>query len=119
MSIRQYKTAIVVLVALVLFLAWRCFSLYSQMVNAAFISHQCENVGDYANAISNPASLGNDLNFLVGYCELNNKSLNPRIHRVVYRDYQRALTNVLAQLRVITTNDLGEDPRAWIEKYGK
>lgn len=85
MTIRQYKTVIVVLATLVLFLAWKCFSLYGQMVNAAFISHQCGNVGDCANAISNPASFGNDLNFLVGYYEHNNKSLNPRVHRVVYR----------------------------------
>jgi hypothetical protein len=37
----------------------------------------------------------------------------------VQRDYEHALTNSLARFRRVTTNDLGGDPRAWIQRYGK
>jgi hypothetical protein len=119
MSIRSYKITIAVLALLVVALAWKCFAYYGQMVTAAFISHQCENVGDYAVEASNPGSLTHDLAFLVGYYDYYGKKLaGSPIHRVVYRDYQHAVTNVITQLRLITTNDLGGDPRAWIQKYG-
>jgi hypothetical protein len=36
----------------------------------------------------------------------------------VERDYQHTLTSSVAAFRRVTTNDLGSDPSAWIEKYG-
>ena len=66
-----------------------------------------------------PEGLAQRLQFLMGYYEAHGKSLvGSRLEAVVRRDYQRALTNAVALFRSQTTNDLGGDPQAWIQKYG-
>ena len=120
MSIRTYKMATGVLMVLILLIAWRWFRLYRQMVAAAFISYQCEQVENHSGIESNTASLVFDLEFLTDYYEGWGKTLaGSPIGRVVQRDYQHAVASNLAQFRLITTNDLGSDPRAWIQKYGE
>ena len=120
MSIRTYKIIPGMLLLLVLLVAWRWFRLYRQMVAAAFISHQCEMVENSSGMESNTTSLAFDLQFLTAYYEGEGKTLaRSPIGRVVHRDYQHAVASNLAQFRLITTNDLGSDPRAWIQKYGE
>jgi hypothetical protein len=120
MSIRTYKIITGILLLLVLLVAWRWFRLYRQMVAAAFISHQCEMVETASGLVSNTTTLASDLQFLTTYYEGEGKSLaGSPIGRVVQRDYQHAVASNLAQFRLITTNDLGSDPRAWIQKYGE
>jgi hypothetical protein len=41
------------------------------------------------------------------------------LEQIVRRDYEGTLSNALAVFRRETTNALGNDPRAWIQKYGK
>ena len=120
MSIRTYKMVTGMLLLLLLLVAWRWFRLYQQMVAAAFISHQCEMVEHASGMESNTTSLAFDLQFLTAYYEGEGKTLaRSPISRVVHRDYQHAVASNLAQFRLITTNDLGSDPRAWIQKYGE
>jgi hypothetical protein len=120
MSIRAFKFLAAVLAVVILLLAWRWFSLYRQMVTAAFISAQCELTEEHLAEESDAALLAHDLGFLTAYYEANSKTLaGSPIYRVVQRDYEHALTNSLARFRRVTTNDLGGDPRAWIQRYGK
>ena len=120
MSVRTYKIIASLLLVLVLFAAWRWFRLSRQMLAAAFISYQCEQVENHSGVESNTASLAFDLQFLTAYYEGERKTLaGSPIGRVVQRDYQHAVASNLAQFRLITTNDLGSDPRAWIQKYGE
>ena len=120
MSNLIYKVSIGVLLLVALLLAWRCLTLYRQMVTAAFISGQCEMTEDHSVGETNPAALAQNLEFLTGYYRGYSRTLvGSPIYRVVERDYQHALTNTLTQFRSIATNDLGSDPRVWIQKYGK
>ncbi len=90
------------------------------MVAAAFISHQCEMVENNSGIQSDAVSLAFDLQFLTGYYEGWGKTLaGSPVARVVQRDYEHAIASNLAQFRRVTSNDLGADPRAWIQKYGK
>ena len=68
---------------------------------------------------TNPAALAHDLQFLTAYYGYSKALVGSPIYRVVQRDFQHAVSNSLAQFRLVTTNDLGSDPRAWIQKYGE
>jgi len=93
--------------------------LYRQMVTAAFVSAQCETAEHIAAIDPSPASLAHQLEFLVGYYHGSSNTLvGSPIARVVERDYEHALTNILAAFRRATTNDLGGEPSAWIQAYG-
>ena len=89
------------------------------MTTACFVSYQCETTENIAAGDPDPASLANRLGFLNDYYRGSTGTLaGSLIYRVVERDYQHALTSSVAAFRRITTNDLGSDPSAWIEKYG-
>jgi hypothetical protein len=120
MSIRAYKWAAGILLCAVLVLGWRCFTLYRQIVTAAFISFQCEATEKFAREQTNPEYLANDVETLTIYYDAERRILtgSPIAH-VVQRDYQHALTNALIAFRRITTNDLGDDPSVWLRKYGR
>ena len=121
MSIRAYKWSIAVLLCVVLLLGWRCFMLYRQMVTAAFIDFQCENTQTmFIGGESDPKALAQHLKFLKGYYDGYSRSLvGSPLAKIVRRDYEQALTNSVAAFRRMTTNDLGNDPQAWIQKYGQ
>ncbi len=109
-----------VLVLLVLLLAWRCFRLEGQMFTAGSLSHDCEMVEDNSGIRSDTAALAFDLARLTAEYEAASNTLTGSfVNRVVQRDYQHAVASCLTQFRRITTNDLGNDPRAWIQKYAK
>jgi hypothetical protein len=119
MSIRAYKWVTGVLACAALFLGWRYFTLSRQMITAGFMSFQCETTENIAAGDPDPAILANRLGFLSDYYRGSTGNLaGSRIYRVVERDYQHTLTSSVAAFRRVTTNDLGSDPSAWIEKYG-
>jgi hypothetical protein len=119
MSIRAYKWGAAVLACAVVLLAWRCFTLYRQMITAAFISFECETTEKIAASELDPAVLAHHLEFLNTYYNGRMPILaGSGVYRVVQRDYQHSVSNTLAAFRRVTTNDLGDDPRAWIQKYG-
>jgi hypothetical protein len=60
------------------------------------------------------------LEFLVGYYEARSNTLaGSSLEQIVRRDYEQAVASALAVLRRGTTNDLGSDPHAWIQRYGR
>lgn len=66
-----------------------------------------------------PEGLALRLEFLVGYYDAHSKSLaGSRLESIARRDYQQTLSNAVALFRSQSTNDLGDDPQAWIQKYG-
>jgi hypothetical protein len=121
MSIRTYKWSAVVLLCLVLFLAWQWYISYGQMVAAAFIDGQCASTQEsYIDGPRrDPEGLAQQLEFLMAYYDYYSRSLKGSpIARITERGYQRTLTNAVIAFRSWTTNDLGNDPRVWIQKYG-
>jgi hypothetical protein len=125
MSIRSYKWSVAGLLCVAIFLSWRCCVLFGQVVAADFVDKECKNTedlcSDYA-LMSNrdPSFLAIRLKFLIGYYEGRSNTLaGSHLEQIVRRDYDQALTKVLDTLRRETTNDLGNDPHAWIQKYEK
>lgn len=122
MSLRPHKLIIPVLICVLCFLAWRYLDSKSQKTWFYFIQKQCAITQDMIDHPSDgfvPTGLAHRLEFLMGYYEAHSKSLQgSQFEAVARRDYQQTLTNAVALFRRQTTNDLGSDPRAWIEKYG-
>ena len=121
MSIRAYKLSVAVLLCISLFLAWRYWVLFGQQVAADFIEKQCRFTQEsFIDGSPDTEALAARLDFLMGYYGAYSKALaGSHLERIVRRDYEQTLTNALAVFRHVTTNDLGSDPRAWIQKYGK
>ena len=121
MSIRAYKVTVAVLLCISLLLAWRCWVLFGQQVAADFIEKQCRFTQESViDGPPNTEALAARLEFLMGYYGAYSKGLaGSHLERIVRRDYEQTLTNALAVFRRETTNDLGSDPRAWIQKHGK
>ena len=121
MSIRAYKVIVAVLLCISLFLAWRCWVLFGQQVAADFIEKQCRFTQEsFIDGPPDTEALAARLEFLMGYYSAYSKELaGSHLERIVRRDYEQTLTNALAVFRREATNDLGSDPRAWIQKYGK
>ena len=89
------------------------------MVWAWFIDAQCRTTQEsFIDESIDPRALALRLDFLMGYYEAHSKVLHgSRLESIVLRGYQQTLTNAVAAFRSRTTNDLGGDPRAWIERY--
>jgi hypothetical protein len=121
MSIRTSKLTVAVLLCVIFFLGWSCWHLYGQLVYASFIERQCvitQDMVDHPPDGFAPKGLAIRLDFFTGYCDYYNKSLvGSPIEWIVKRDYQQTLTNALVLFRSQTTNDLGSDPKNWIQKY--
>jgi hypothetical protein len=63
--------------------------------------------------------VAHQVEFLMGYYdEYRNSLVGSQFERIVRRDCQQTLTNAIAVFRSQTTNDLGNDPKVWIQKYG-
>ncbi len=125
MSVRSYKWSVAVLLCVAVFFGWRCWVLFGQVVTADFVDKECKITQDlcrdYPLMTNGDASfLAMRLEFLMGYYESRSNTLaGSRLEQIVRRDYEQALTTLLDTLRRETTNDLGSDPHAWIQKYGK
>jgi len=121
MSIRAYKSVIVVLLCVSVLLAWCCWHLYGQTVSASFIERECKFTQDMIDHPADgfvPRGLAMRLDFLMGYYDSCHKPLvGSHLDWIVSRDYQQTLTNAVTLFRSQTTNDLGSDPRAWIKQY--
>jgi hypothetical protein len=108
-----------VLLSVMVLLAWRCFASYRQMVTAGFIDSQCETTQKmFIDQRPNPPALAHRLKFLIGYYEHYSRTLRGApIAQATERAYHQTLTNAVLAFRRWSTNDLGNDPRAWIQKY--
>jgi len=66
-----------------------------------------------------PHDIASSLTFVVYYYPSGTKQLvGSRLDRVVERHRTAVVRDIIAHLRLITKLDLGENPEAWIEKYG-
>jgi hypothetical protein len=125
MSIRAYRWTIGILLCVTALLGWRWSIIFGQVVTADFIDKECKITDDSFRAFPFPttrdlAGPAQDLEFLISYYEARSNSLvGSHLEQIVRRDYEGALSNALAVFRRETTNDLGNDPRVWIQKYGK
>ena len=135
MSGRRLKIGLWIFVAMTILLGWRWFVARGEIISAHFIELQIANlerevsdqvqirnmekVGWVQRAIDDgPHLIAYQMAFLVGYYEYHKKELaHSQLEWIVRRDYQRAMTNAVALLRQQTTNDLGQDPQAWIRAY--
>jgi hypothetical protein len=126
MSIRAQKWSIAALLCIAVFLGWRCCVLLGQVITAEFVDKECKIAqGFCSESYTGPNPLGAPylafrLEFLIGYYESRTNTLaGSRLEEIVRRDYEQAVSDLLAALRRETTNDLGSDPHAWIQKYGQ
>ena len=121
MTIRGYKWTVAILLIIVALLGWQLVSLRGQLIVASFIGAHCEDTQTLVvEGESDPQVLAHDVEFLMGYYEGYGRGLKePHLKRIVRRDYQLTLTNAVSAFRRWTTNDLGGDPKVWIEKYGR
>ncbi len=118
MSVRTYKSVVIILVIAAVLLAWGCLRFYRQMVTAAFIDAQCADTEDYIQT-GDPGALAHHVNFLICYYNGWSKTLaGSPVARIARRDYEQALTNAVAAFRRMSTNDLGGDLQAWLKQYG-
>ena len=119
MSVRVYKIVIGFLLCIVLLLGWSYWRLSGQVVWTYFIDAQCRTTQEsFIDASPDPRALALRLDFLMGYYGAHSKALvGSHLEQIVRREYEQTLTNAVAAFRSMTTNDLGGDPRAWIQKY--
>ncbi|MEK7707591.1 MAG: hypothetical protein AAB380_06315 [Verrucomicrobiota bacterium] len=125
MNVRSYKWGIAILLCVTIFFGWRSWVLFGQAVTADFIDKECKiTEGLFRDfplqTAEDKKALAWRLEFLIGYYESRSNILaGSHLEQIVRRDYEQALTNALIAFRREATNDLGSDPRAWIQKYGK
>ncbi|MBI1176408.1 hypothetical protein GC207_03110 [bacterium] len=102
------------------FFAWRYYLAERQFAAASFVHHQIETTQkSYIDGVSDVRSLAMRLNFLRGYYEHEMQFVtHPVLRESLERNYRQTLTNAMVVLRGLT-NDLGNDPDAWIDRYGK
>ena len=122
MNLRAYKLTVMVLLCVSILLAWRYWVLLGQTTWFCFIDKQCvitQGMIDRAPSLYGPEDLAPRLRFLIGYYNGSiHKLSGSYLESVVRRDYERTLTNAVIMFRSLTTNDLGSDPKAWIQKHG-
>lgn len=59
------------------------------------------------------------LEYVVSYYPSGTKqTLGSKLDRIIERARASAISDIIADLRVKTGDNLGDDPRPWIEKYG-
>jgi hypothetical protein len=104
---------------MIVLLTWRWFLAYRQMATAAFIGSQCETTERmFIDQQLDPEALAQRLAFLMGYYEGCSDTLRGSpIAEITEQRYHQTLTNAVLAFRRWSTNDLGNDPRDWIEKY--
>jgi hypothetical protein len=119
MSIRASKLTMSALLCIVLLLGGWVWHLHWQMLWANLIDEQCQiTQKNYINEPTDPGMLALRLDFLMGYYDGHIKTLEgSRLQWMVWHEYQQTLTNAVAAFRSTSTNDLGDDPRAWIKNY--
>jgi len=121
-TLRTYKLGVLALLCVTGFLAWKCWHLSGEVVWADYIEKQCVITQDMLTHPPEgfgPRDLAERLRFLMGYYSAHQASVGSQVGWIVKRDYERTLTNAVALFRNLTTNDLGSDPEAWIQKYGR
>ncbi|HEU5071610.1 MAG TPA: hypothetical protein VFV96_14495 [Verrucomicrobiae bacterium] len=112
-----FWAALVLLVAVVL-LGWQVLTSYRQTVTAMFISHQCETTELVAREFSDPETIAHRTEFLICYYQGHSRTLEGTpLARLVRRDYEHTLTNVLMAYQRVSTNDFGAQIKAWSQQY--
>jgi len=100
------------------FLGWQTITNYRETVTAMFISHQCETTERIAREVTDPETIAHQTEFLICYYQGHSRTLEgTRLARVVRRDYEHTLTNVLMLYQRVSTNDFGAQIQTWSEKY--
>jgi hypothetical protein len=129
MSIRAYKITTFSLVIIILWLAWKYWSLLGQVVTGAFVSHQAVHLrADIKNAnegavysknvgaLSDRDQILTDLSWYIDYFDHHTNTLarSPVLSFItIEREY--VVRDAIAYLRRTGTNDFGDDPYQWLK----
>ncbi len=86
----------------------------------SLIDFQCKTTQEmFIEQQSDPAALAFRLEFLMSYYNHWSRTLSGTpLAEVAERSYYRTLINAVLAFRSWSTNDLGNDPHAWVKKYG-
>lgn len=120
MSIRSYKWAVALLACAVLFAAWRAFVLSLQRGAAPRISGACEQLERCALSAEDPQALALEIQWLQIYYGLNSGGVSdPRLQKVVRRDYEHTMADSFAALHRIATNNGSTNMSPWLAGWLK
>jgi hypothetical protein len=126
MSISFYKRLTVLIgvvcFGLIVLCGWLFWKHGWLTIQVAFASEQTQIFEDMrAKALENDAGTAADcLRYTIWYYPSGSKQeKGSRLDRMVERERARAVRDIIAYLRTKTGQDLGDNPEAWIEKYGK
>lgn len=91
-------------------------------IRVAFASDQTQIFEDMRTKAfhGDTATAAGCLQYVVWYYPSGSKQEpGSRLDRMVERERERAVRDILSYLRTKTGEDLGETPEAWIQRYGK
>lgn len=91
-------------------------------IRVAFASEQTQIFEDMRTKAfqGDAATAAGCLQYVVWYYPSGTKQVpSSRLDRMVEREREHAVRDILSYLRTKTGEDLGENPEAWIEKYDK
>ncbi len=112
---------VIVVFALGLLSGWLFWKRTWLAVEVAFATEQTKIFDDMytkALAISNPVEIAGYLDYAVGYYPSGTKQrTGSQLDEIVERSRANSIREIIAHLRSRTGQDLGDDPRKWIDQY--
>lgn len=125
MSISGYKCLTSVLslasVGLLVLCGWLFWTRGWLGIQVAFASEQTQTFDEMRTQAltTDPAGAAACLAYVIHYYPSGTKQESgSQLDRMVERERRLAARDIVAHLRASTGEDLGEDPKTWIQKYG-
>ncbi|HEY5912835.1 MAG TPA: hypothetical protein VJA21_19760 [Verrucomicrobiae bacterium] len=120
MNTRGPKWAVAILACALLLGSWRMYVLSRQADAALGISDCCVELERFVLAATDPQALALQVQWLQVYYGLNSgKVSDPRLRRLVRRDYEHTMTNAFGALHRLATNNISTNTSPWLADWMK
>ena len=120
MSIRSYKWAVGLLACAALFAGWRAFVLSRERAAVLGISEECEHLERFGLSGEDPGGVALEIQWLqIYYGQNTGRISDPRLQRVARREYEHTMTNSVAALHRIVTNNGSTNMNPWLAGWLK
>ena len=121
-SSRTITILTAVVAVLVVLLGWQGFSYFRLHLEAANAEWQTQSFDDLRTVALKqdaPGAIGCLEHLFIDYPSGTKQRRGSHLDRTVERQRAAVAREIIAHLRRITNQDFGDDPEAWIHKYGK
>jgi hypothetical protein len=119
-SVRTFKWAVAILACALLFGGWRLYVFFRQADAASRISDSCEELERSVQAATDPEALALHVQWLQVYYGLNSGRVSdPRLRRLVRRDYEHTMINAFGALHRLATNNFSTNTSPWLTDWMK